>query len=102
MKETPDWRAVCGKTARTVRREGRRKAFPTPITVEATACVDRHRRPVVVAAGGKRRRPLLVLRGASRSWSRGWSRASRAIRDPAAATFPPPATEAPPAEGNGE
>src|SRR5208337_2622524 len=25
MKETPDWRAVCGKTARTVRREGRRK-----------------------------------------------------------------------------
>src|SRR5260370_41377844 len=29
--ETSDWRAVCGKTARTVRREGRPKAFPTPI-----------------------------------------------------------------------
>jgi hypothetical protein len=30
-EETSDWRAVCGKTARTVRREGRPKAFPTPI-----------------------------------------------------------------------
>ena len=29
--ETSDWRAVCGRTARTVRREGRPKAFPTPI-----------------------------------------------------------------------
>src|SRR5260221_3642122 len=29
--ETSDWRAVCGKTARTVRRERRPKAFPTPI-----------------------------------------------------------------------
>src|SRR5207249_12269420 len=28
-EETTDWRAVCGKTARTVRREGRPKAFPT-------------------------------------------------------------------------
>ena len=30
-EETTDWRAVCGKTACTVRREGRAKAFPTPI-----------------------------------------------------------------------
>jgi len=30
-EETSDWRAVCGRTARTVRREGRPKAFPTPI-----------------------------------------------------------------------
>ena len=30
-QETIDWRAVCGKTACTVRREGRSKAFPTPI-----------------------------------------------------------------------
>ena len=30
-EETNDWRAVCGRTASTVRREGRRQAFPTPI-----------------------------------------------------------------------
>ena len=36
MTETPDWRAVCGKTARTVRREGRPKAFPTPISRSLT------------------------------------------------------------------
>jgi hypothetical protein len=35
-RDTPDeeninWRAVCGKTARTVRREGRLIAFPPPI-----------------------------------------------------------------------
>src|SRR5271156_6771267 len=30
-QETIDWRAVCGKTACTVRREGRPKVFPTPI-----------------------------------------------------------------------
>ena len=29
--ETANWRAVCGKTACTVRREGRLIAFPTPI-----------------------------------------------------------------------
>ena len=29
--ETCNRRAVCGKTARAVRREGRRRAFPTPI-----------------------------------------------------------------------
>src|SRR2546425_628754 len=29
-EETTDWRAVCGKTARTVRRAGR-VTFPTPI-----------------------------------------------------------------------
>jgi hypothetical protein len=28
-EETTDWRAVCGKTARTVRRAGRAKPFPT-------------------------------------------------------------------------
>nr|VFK36804.1 MAG: hypothetical protein BECKLPF1236C_GA0070990_106981 [Candidatus Kentron sp. LPFa] len=31
MKKTADWRAVCGKTAHTVRREGRAKPVPTPI-----------------------------------------------------------------------
>ena len=30
MKKTTDWRAVCGKTARTVRREGSVKADPYP------------------------------------------------------------------------
>ena len=31
-EETADWRAVCGRTARTVRREGRvERPFPTPI-----------------------------------------------------------------------
>src|SRR5947207_15102113 len=30
-EETTDWRAVCEKTARAVRREGRHCAFPTPI-----------------------------------------------------------------------
>ena len=30
-EETGNWRAVCGKTARTVRRAGR-ATFPTPIT----------------------------------------------------------------------
>ena len=34
-EETNDWRAVCGKTASTVRREGRRPAFPTPIVLLA-------------------------------------------------------------------
>jgi len=28
--ETTDWRAVCGRTARTVRRAGRAKALPDP------------------------------------------------------------------------
>src|SRR5216683_844951 len=32
-EETNDWRAVCGRTASTVRREGRRRAFPTPIVL---------------------------------------------------------------------
>ena len=30
-EETTDWRAVCGKTASTVRRAGRARALPTPI-----------------------------------------------------------------------
>ena len=30
-EETSDWRAVCGRTARTVRRAGRPTPFPTPI-----------------------------------------------------------------------
>jgi len=30
-EETSDWRAVCGRTARTVRRAGRVTPFPTPI-----------------------------------------------------------------------
>jgi hypothetical protein len=30
MLETLDWRAVCGKTARTVRREGRMRVLPYP------------------------------------------------------------------------
>ena len=29
-EETTDWRAVCGKTARTVRRAGRALALPDP------------------------------------------------------------------------
>nr|VFK26489.1 MAG: hypothetical protein BECKLPF1236A_GA0070988_105302 [Candidatus Kentron sp. LPFa] len=33
MKKTADWRAVCRKTAHTVRREGRAKPVPTPIKV---------------------------------------------------------------------
>src|SRR6266446_515631 len=32
-EETADWRAVCGKTARTVRRAGRGQPFPTPINI---------------------------------------------------------------------
>ena len=31
--ETTDWRAVCGKSACTVRREGRRKPFLPPIRI---------------------------------------------------------------------
>ena len=34
-EEILDWKAVCGKTARTVWREGRLIAFPTPIIVGA-------------------------------------------------------------------
>src|SRR5207244_5716345 len=30
-EETNDWRAVCGRTGRTVRRAGRAQPFPTPI-----------------------------------------------------------------------
>ena len=30
-EEPTDWRAVCGRTARTVRREGRTVSFSTPI-----------------------------------------------------------------------
>jgi hypothetical protein len=30
-EETSDWRAVCGRIARTVRRAGRATPFPTPI-----------------------------------------------------------------------
>jgi hypothetical protein len=30
MRKPIDWRAVCGKTARTVRREGRCKSLPYP------------------------------------------------------------------------
>ena len=37
--ETSNWRAVCGKTASTVRREGRRQAFPTPIPLRKTSCL---------------------------------------------------------------
>jgi hypothetical protein len=33
-EETTDWRAVCGRTARTVRRAGTAKPFPTPIDSE--------------------------------------------------------------------
>ena len=33
-EETIDWRAVCGKTARTVRREGRCKSLPYPYQTE--------------------------------------------------------------------
>ena len=36
-EEILDWKAVCGKTARTVWREGRLIAFPTPIVVTLKA-----------------------------------------------------------------
>ena len=43
-RDTPDeeninWRAVCGKTARTVRREGRLITFPTPIELLGYLCI---------------------------------------------------------------
>jgi hypothetical protein len=39
-EETSNWRAVCGQTARTVRREGRLTAVPTPIAAPLGAlCV---------------------------------------------------------------
>src|SRR5207237_7907061 len=44
-EETNDWRAVCGRTARTVRRAGRAQPFPTPIALHAeehAGRVDRH------------------------------------------------------------
>src|SRR5450631_3112688 len=46
-EETNDRRAVCGRTASTVRREGRRRAFPTPIVFllcEAKTWMAGHRR----------------------------------------------------------
>ena len=33
MRKTTDWRAVCGRTARTVRRAGTAKAVPDPYQV---------------------------------------------------------------------
>ena len=33
-EETTDWRAVCGRTARTVRRAGTARAVPDPYPVE--------------------------------------------------------------------
>src|SRR5580658_9056466 len=36
-EETNDWRAVCGRTASTVRREGRREPFLPPIAVPLPA-----------------------------------------------------------------
>ena len=36
-EETTDWRAVCGKTARTVRRAGRAKTLPDPYPVHLSA-----------------------------------------------------------------
>ena len=41
MLETLDWRAVCGKTARTVRREGRARVLPYPYRVRARSRVER-------------------------------------------------------------
>jgi hypothetical protein len=43
---TTDWRAVCGRTARTVRRAGRASPFPTPIFSDARCSPLR---PAVVA-----------------------------------------------------
>src|ERR1700723_222419 len=42
--ETSNWRAVCGKTASTVRREGRRKPSLPPIT--GSVCAPRIANPV--------------------------------------------------------
>ena len=33
-KETTDWRAVCGKTACTVRRAGKMRVFPDPYQLQ--------------------------------------------------------------------
>ena len=44
-EETTDWRAVCGKTARTVRREGRPQTVPTPISRDAGRVGSRVLRP---------------------------------------------------------
>src|SRR5947207_12335233 len=38
-EETNDWRAVCGRTARTVRRAGRGQPFPTPIEGRFPGCI---------------------------------------------------------------
>ncbi|MDP2171969.1 MAG: hypothetical protein Q8J96_16290, partial [Rhodocyclaceae bacterium] len=38
--ETTDWRAVCGRTARTVRREGRARAFLYPYQVSSSGVVS--------------------------------------------------------------
>ena len=46
-EETIDWRAVCGKTARTVRREGKVKTFLYPyhtlvVWVTNLSMLDKH------------------------------------------------------------
>ena len=38
-EETTDWRAVCGKTARAVRRAGRATALPDPYKHGATVTI---------------------------------------------------------------
>jgi len=37
-EETTNWRAVCGRTACTVRRAGRVRAFPDPYSQQAPCC----------------------------------------------------------------
>ena len=39
-EETTDWRAVCGRTARTVRRAGTAKAVSAPYQGEGAECLD--------------------------------------------------------------
>ena len=41
--EIADWRAVCGRTARTVRREGRALAFPYPYRLPKGSEGDFHK-----------------------------------------------------------
>src|SRR5439155_11154194 len=68
-EETNDWRAVCGRTARTVRRAGRAQPFPTPIGYRE----KRARFPDTSQAGihiGHGRRPEPVL-GPAKGRTRG-------------------------------
>ena len=71
-EETSDWRAVCGRTARTVRRAGRAQALPDPYRVGNRRGFTTAGDNVVLAAG------VLALSGCGGS------------QDPAGPQFAPP------------